>query len=205
MPGFTARADVAARRARVLALRIEQRPYAEIAAELGISESTARTDYGRSLEQLKRDQDATAATARNLELAKLDLLEQAAWRVLRARHITVQHGKIVGKYIGPARVPETGELVRDEDGKPIPVYEEIEDDAPILNAIDRLVRIAARRATLTGMDAPTRIEVDDARRAEIERLAAELTAAAGVADVDPGGTGTAAGDAAASQVGTPAT
>jgi DNA-binding CsgD family transcriptional regulator len=199
MPGFTARADVAARRSRVLALRIEQRPYAEIAAELGISESTARTDYGRSLEQ-----DATAATARNLELAKLDLLEQAAWRVLRARHITVQHGKIVGKYAGPARVPETGELVRDEDGKPIPVYEEIEDDAPILNAIDRLVRIAARRATLTGMDAPTRIEVDDARRAEIERLAAELAAAAGVADVDPGRTGTAAGDAAAGQVGTPA-
>jgi Sigma-70, region 4 len=179
MPGFTARADVAARRARVLQLRIEQRPYADIAAELGISESTARTDYQRSLEQLKRDQDATAATARSLELAKLDQLEQAAYRVLRARHITVQHGKIV----------------RDEDGQVV------EDDAPVLQAIDRLVRIAARRATLTGMDAPTRIEVDDARRAEIERLAAELAAAAGVADVDPGGTGTAPGGAAAGQVG----
>ena len=163
-------------------MRIEQRPYTEIAAELGVTTDVAEKDYQRSLEQLKRDQDATAATARSLELAKLDQLEQAAYGVLRRRHITVQHGKIVAF----------------EDGTPVL------DDAPVLNAIDRLVRIAARRATLTGMDAPTRIEVDDARRAEILTLAAELAAAGGVGELEPGGTGAAAGDAAAGQVGPPA-
>jgi hypothetical protein len=177
-PGFRASAEVAARRARVLALRLEQRPYAEIAAELGISVKLAEKDYERALAELKSRQDAHAGTARNVEQAKLDMLEAAAVGVLRRRHITVQHGKIV----------------RDEDG------EVVEDDAPVLAAIDRLVRIAQRRATLTGMDAPVRIEVDDARRAEIERLAAEL-AAAGVGELEPGGTGPAAGDAAPGQVG----
>jgi DNA-binding CsgD family transcriptional regulator len=178
MPGYAPRADVAARRARVLALRLEHRPYAEIATELGITASTARTDYARSLEQLKLEQDAQASTARNVEQAKLDMLEAAAVGVLRRRHITVQHGKIV----------------RDEDG------EVVEDDAPVLQAIDRLVRIAQRRATLTGMDAPVRIEVDDARRAEIERLAAEL-AAAGVGELEPGRAGTAAGQPEAGEGG----
>jgi DNA-binding CsgD family transcriptional regulator len=177
-PGFKPRADVAERRAKVLRLRIEQVPYAEIARQLGIKLSTAKSDYPRALEQLKLEQDAQASTARNVEQAKLDMLEAAAVGVLRRRHITVQHGKIV----------------RDEDGQVV------EDDAPVLAAIDRLVRIAQRRATLTGMDAPVRIEVDDARRAEIERLAAEL-AAAGVGELEPGGAGPAAGDAAPGQVG----
>ena len=177
-PGYRASAAVAARRARVLELRIEQRPYAEIAAELHISPAVAEKDYQRALADLKQRQDATATTARNLELAKLDLMEAAAWKVLRTRHITVQHGKIVGKFTGFATDPDTRAIVRDADDKPIPLYEEIEDDGPVLNAIDRLVRIAARRATLTGMDAPARIEVSDAVDAEIARLAAELAAGA---------------------------
>jgi len=176
-PTNAERGPIAARRARVLAMRIEQRPYTEIAAELGVTTDVAEKDYQRALEQLKREQDAQAATARNLELAKLDLMEAAAWQVLRKQHITVQHGKIVAF----------------EDGTPVL------DDAPVLNAIDRLVRIAARRATLTGMDAPTRIEVDDARRAEIERLAADL--AAGVGELEPGRTGSSPGDAETGQGG----
>jgi len=161
------------RRSRVLAMRVEQRPYAEIAAELGVSEDVARQDYQRAVEARRTALDANRDTAVAIETAKLDALEQAAWQVLKARHITVQHGKIV----------------RDEDDKPI------EDDAPVLAAIDRLVKIAERRARLRGYDAPTKVEVDDARRAQIEAYAAEL--AAWVGKLDEGGAGDAPGDAAA--------
>lgn len=164
---------IAERRTRVLAMRVEQRPYREIAIELGISEDVAEADYRRAVEARRTALDASRETAVAIETAKLDALEQAAWQVLRARHITVQHGKVV----------------RDEDGTVI------EDDAPVLTAIDRLVKIADRRARLRGLDAPTRVEVDDARRAQIEAYAAEL--AAWVADVDEGGAGTAPGEAEA--------
>ena len=164
---------IAERRTRVLAMRVQQRPYAEIAAELGVSEEVARKDYERAVETRRTDLDANRDAAVAIETAKLDALEQAAWKVLKARHITVQHGKIV----------------RDEDDKPI------EDDAPVLAAIDRLVKIAERRSRLKGYDAPTKVEVDDARRAQIEAYAAEL--AAWMGNVDEGGAGTSPGEAAA--------
>lgn len=202
MPGFAPRAEVAARRARVLVFRIEQRPYAEIAAELGISESTARTDYQRALERYAAEQRETAHVARDRELAKLDEMERACWKVLRTRHVTVQHGKIVGKFTGFATHPDTGATFLNGDGEPIPLYEEIEDDAPVLAAVDRLVRIAARRATLQGLDAPVKVEVSDATDQAIRDLAAEL--AAGVGDMEPGREAAPAGNPAPGEVSTPA-
>jgi hypothetical protein len=189
------RALIAERRTRVLAMRVEQRPYTEIAAALGISEQLARTDYARAVEARRTELDSTRAVAVAIEQAKLDAVEQAAWKVLRARHITVQQGKIVGKFAGFALVPDTGEVFYNDDGKPIPLFEEIEDDAPVLQAIDRILKIADRRAKLTGLDAPTKVDVSDERRAEIEKYAAEL--AAGLGDVDPEGAGAAPGDAEA--------
>lgn len=202
MSRFQPSPDVAVRRSRVLQLRIEQWTYPSIAAELGIAAGTARQDYKRALDQLQAANAALAGKARDLELAKLDAMEQAVWEVLRRRHVTVQHGKIVGKYTGLATDPDTGEVVRDSDGKPIPLFEEIEDDAPVLAATDRLVRIAQRRATLTGMDAPARIEVSDATSQAILALAADL--AGGVGAVEPGGEAAAPGDPEAGQGGPPA-
>jgi hypothetical protein len=176
-PRFQRSAAVAARRARVLALRTEQVPYAEIARQLGVTLSVVKIDYMRGLQQYARDQAEQAHLARDRELAKLDQLEHACWKVLRTRHITVQHGKIV----------------RDEDGQVV------EDDAPVLNAVDRLVRIAHRRATLLGMDAPARVEVSDATDQAIRQLAAELAAAGGMGDMEPGRAPGAAGDTEAGQ------
>lgn len=167
------RAAIAARRTRVLAMRIEQRPYAEIAAALGISESLAQQDYKRAVEQTRAELDTTVAQARALELARLAAAEREVWQVLRASHIVVQHGKIV----------------RDEDGDPV------RDHMPVLAAVDRLERISQRRARLMGLDAPVKVEVSDEVDAEIARLAAEL--AAGVGELEPAGEAEAAGDAAA--------
>lgn len=87
------------------------------------------------------------------DLATLDELEARAWEVLRAKHVTVSHGKVV-----------------DIDGVPLA------DDAPVLNAIDRVLKVQDRRAKLLGLDAPTRakVELTDTVTAEIQRLAAEL-------------------------------
>jgi DNA-binding CsgD family transcriptional regulator len=193
-PGYRPKPDIAERRARVLQLRIEHRPYAEIAVKLGITPAAARKDYERAFAALKATQLTAAAEARRAELAKLDALEQAAWEVLRRRHIIVQQGRIAGRFTGQyRRDPETRELLRDDLGKPIPVLEEIEDDQPVLAAIDRLERIAARRARLLGLDAPVKVEVDDARLAAIRRIAERL-AARRVGDMEPGGAGPAAED-----------
>lgn len=166
------RVIIAQRRARVLAMRIEQRPYSEIAAVLGISEILAMQDYVRARDAAKAELGTSRDAAIAIESAKLDAIEQAVWEVLRREHIVIQHGKVVR--IG--RKP-------------------VIDDDPVLRAADRLVKIAERRTRLRGWDAPVKVDVSDERRAEIEKHAAEL--AAWVGDVDPEGAGAAPGDAEA--------
>jgi len=154
-PGFRRSADVAARRARVLELSNEHVPDPEIAALLGIAPSTVRSDRHRALEAASAERNANAHLLVAAELAKLDQMEQAVWSVLRARHVTVSGGKIV----------------QDENG------ETLLDDGPVLQATDRLVKIAARRATLLGLDAPARSRIEvitpEMVEAEIARLEAE--------------------------------
>jgi hypothetical protein len=91
---------------------------------------------------------------RSLELARLDALQGRTWAVMEREHVTVSHGKII----------------RGEDGKPL------RDDGPLLAAVDRLLKIAERRARLLGLDAPTRTELItlDQVDAEIKRLTEEM-------------------------------
>jgi len=159
------------RRARVLAMRIEQRPYSEIARELGITEDVAEKDYQRARDAAKAEFSAARSASVAIEAVRLDAMERAAWEVLRREHIVIQHGKVVRINRRP-----------------------VKDDGPILDAIDRLVRISARRAKMLGLDAPVKVEVSDERRAAI-RAIAERLAAARLGDVQPGGAGPADGDA----------
>lgn len=163
---------IAERRARVLAMRIEQRPYREIAVTLGISEGVAEKDYQRAVKARGAALDKVRDTAVAIELAKLDALEQAVWEVLRREHIVIQHGKVVR--IG--RKP-------------------VIDDDPVLRATDRLIKIAERRARLKGHDAPVKVDVRAEVDDEIAAIAAAL--AAGVGDLEPAGEAEAPGDAEA--------
>jgi cell division septal protein FtsQ len=90
---------------------------------------------------------------RALELARLDRLEIAANEVLEREHVTVSNGRIV--VLGESPLP---------------------DDAPVLAAIDRLLKIQERRARLLGLDAPTKqnISISPERAAALEQLAEEL-------------------------------
>jgi uncharacterized small protein (DUF1192 family) len=98
---------------------------------------------------------------------------------------------------------EDGRERRNSDNERIPIMEDLLDDAPVLQAIDRLLRIQERKADLVpGLKAPKRMEVVtldwldaqiaaltaevDARAGELERADAEQAAAATPAAQPPG-------------------
>jgi hypothetical protein len=124
--------------AEALRLRSAGLTYAQVAAELGYpSASSAAAAAKRALRSSKTLLDRQSGELATLELERLDQLEQAARRVLETRHITIQDGRIV----------------RDDDGQVV------EDDGPVLQAIDRLVRISDARTRLIAANrAPGTVE-----------------------------------------------
>ncbi len=152
------RVSVAQRRTKAVQLRLEGKSYQQIADALGYSSrSAACVDVTRALEAAVAEQRTSVEALREEELQRLDLLLVEAWAVLKRAHVTVSHGKVIV----------------DEDGN------KILDDGPVLQAIDRVLKIQERRAKFLGLDAPVRHEVVtmDAIDAEINRLNVELAAA----------------------------
>jgi hypothetical protein len=144
----TAERDAAAAR-----LRSRGRTYAQIAEELGLSGKQVAFDcVQRAIKAIVKE-PATEALAIELERLDLDLirleeLETEARTVMRRNHLTVSHGKVIS-----TANPDTGK------------EEPLLDDGPVLQAIDRLVRIeeargrnSDRRARLLGLNAPTRVD-----------------------------------------------
>lgn len=150
---FTASLDTAERDAEACRLRVRGFNYADIAQALGYADrSHAKQGVERALRATVAE---PAAHVRQLELDRLDAIVRRAWEVADAEHVLISGGRVVLD-------PGTGQPMRDH--------------APVLAAIDRLIRAGERRAKLLGLDAPTRIEnigPDDIDR-EIERLTAQL-------------------------------
>ncbi|MFE6126740.1 hypothetical protein ACFQ6Q_00485 [Streptomyces sp. NPDC056437] len=117
--------------------------------------SAASKDMIRVLKQRRDEQDAEISVYRQQEnerlddeLNRLEGLAAAAHTVLNNRHILVNNGRVILH-------PETDQPM--------------EDDAPVLQAIDRLVKIeearrrnGERRAKLNGLDMPVKAEVTGA-------------------------------------------
>ncbi|MEU6785914.1 helix-turn-helix domain-containing protein [Nonomuraea angiospora] len=115
-------------------LRLQGLTLAAIATELGLSTATVH----RRIEAFLTDNvDPAADQLRRLELARLDDLQAKAYRVMETTHYVVDKGSVV--------------LWQDEP---------LVDDGPVLQAIDRLVRISERRAKLLGLDAPVKQQVE---------------------------------------------
>lgn len=147
--------------------------FQRIADHLGYaSKGKAYEGVQRALADIPRE---AVEELRQLELERLDRLYLAALEVLERDHVTVSQGKVVRRRVGTKR-DENGAEVLDGEGNPIPVYEDVLDDGPILQAIDRALKIQERRAKLLGLDAPAKVEMltIDAIDAEIRRLQAEL-------------------------------
>lgn len=141
--------ETAERDAEAARLRARGMSYRQIGAELGMHHSSVADAVQRAL----RDTVAEPAEdVRRLELDRLDHMYQQVLAVLERKHITVSNGKVI-----QVPDPETGEIAP------------LEDDAPVLQAVDRLLRISESRRKLLGLDIPVKqqVEVDGGVRYEI--------------------------------------
>lgn len=125
----------AERDAQAARLRAQHWTYQQIADELGYSDKIAA--YRAVQRALKAAIREPGEELLALELERLDRLARAAEEVLEAHHV-----KVAG-----------GEIVYDEAGQPL------EDTRPVLEAIDRLLKIQERRARLLGLDAPVKQQI----------------------------------------------
>lgn len=167
----------AQRRKALVEMRLAGKTFEEIAEELNYSSRQAASrDLCRILDLAVTEETATAETYREVELQRLDqelqrldALYDSVVEVLEREHITVSNGRII-----------------EVDGVAVP------DDAPVLQATDRLLRIedarrrnSERRAKLLGLDAPQAVEVSlndlDRAIAETEQRVADARSAAGQA------------------------
>jgi hypothetical protein len=140
--------ETARRDAEACDLRAKGWPYRRIAAHFGIDVRTAHNAVQNALRDIIKE---PAEAVRQMELDRLDAeldrlngLEDAVREVLERHHVTVSNGQIVRL-----------------DGEPLL------DDAPVLQAADRLLRIEEQRRKngesrrkLLGLDAPSRVSVE---------------------------------------------
>lgn len=131
--------------------RAEGWTYQRIANELGFANpSSAHKAVQRALRASVRDANDTAV---HLELNSLDEMAREAWGVLQRTHVVVSQGRVV-----------------EMDGVALP------DDAPVLAAIDRLLKIQERRSKLLGLDVPSRARVEVVPESTVDAAIAELEA-----------------------------
>lgn len=148
----------AERDAQAARLRAQHLTYDDIAAQLGYS------SRGHAYQAVQRALIAAvrepAEELRQIELDRLDALARTCQDVLARHHVVVSHGKVVAG----------------SDGTPLA------DDGPVMQAVDRLLKIQERRAKLLGLDTPVKADVTvhqvDARDAELLEMINEARAAA---------------------------
>jgi hypothetical protein len=138
--------------------------YRQISTQLGWkSPKSAFEAVRRAARDAGRDSLA-AAEALTLMLDRLQDYRRLVYRVATAKHYVTTQGGAVVHY----------------DGKPVL------DDAPVLAAVDRLLKTDDTEAKLLGLYAPakSRVEVitEDAVDAECARLVQEIAEADGAAD-----------------------
>ena len=162
-----------ARDAEALLHRAKGWHFDRIAAEMGYANrSGAQKAVARAYAAGPRE---TTDEAKALILADLFEAKRHAWEVLGRRHLMVSNGHVVRRFVDVER--DEGGIERlDMDGKTVPVFEDVEDDGPVLAAIDRITRIDQEIAKILGAYAPVRSEVItmDAIEAEIRKLEAEV-------------------------------
>lgn len=126
--------------------RVNDMSFRQIAEKYGKSVSTVHkyiNDYKPSL------LEGPAMQWREHEVEKLDELESRVWKLLDKRYYRVDHGKLI-------RIED------EETGEETPML----DDGPLLQAVDRLIKISERRSKLLGLDRPIQAEVT--HKAEVQ-------------------------------------
>ena len=168
-------AVTAERRTKLIKARLEGKRFEDIWRELGYAcRSAATKDFSRALEERIAEQRDSIEVHREMEILRLDGELERLGRlygkveaVLNRHHVTVSGGRVV---------------IHDE--------QPLEDDGPVLAAVDRLLRIeenrrrvGERRAKLLGLEAPRQVEVltIDAIDQQIGKLNEQIAALDGEA------------------------
>lgn len=154
---FTRDPEAAKRDAEACDLRTKGWTYRRIAAHFGVDGATAYRMIERALQEIVREPAETLRTLLlerlDAELVRLNELEEITRAILERHHVTVSNGQVVRL-----------------NGDPIL------DDAPVLQAVDRMLKIDEQRRKndesrrkLLGTDAPSRVSV------EAEQLGREIS------------------------------
>lgn len=156
-------------------LRGQGYSFQRIADELGFaSKGHAHEAVMRAYAEIPSEE---TEQAKRLDLERIDRLIEHAWAIMLRDHVTVSQGRVVGKRIGWER-DDDGSIIRDGEGNPVGLYEDVLDDGPALAAIRELRGLLERRAKIIGYEAPARARVEvvtsDMIEAEIARLEAEV-------------------------------
>jgi hypothetical protein len=130
---FIRTVETAERDAKAARMRSRGMSYRDIARALEIDVKTAHTAVKHAMQDVVRE---AAEDAVQFELDRLDEMHRAALKVLERHHIVVSNGQVVRL-----------------DG------EALQDDGPVLSAIDRIVRISESRRKLLGLDQPAKTQV----------------------------------------------
>jgi hypothetical protein len=143
---------IAARRDRGFLMKTQGYTWRQIAEALGYdSPGNACRDVGIFVRQQAEEAEETREQILAVELERLAYLRSVTDKVLNTRHLHIANGEVVM-----------------HDGAII------EDDAPLLAAVDREVKIAQRMSALLGLDAPTKAEVT--AKVSVEVVGVELDA-----------------------------
>lgn len=126
--------EMADRDAQIVNLKRQGMSFKAVGEALGVSATTARKGFQRALLRV-REPAVTAFRAE--QLVRIQVMREVAMDVIDARHVVVQQGHAVAL---------EGEV--------------LEDPMPILQAMDRVMKLDDQEARLLGMYPASRMAVD---------------------------------------------
>lgn len=135
-------AVIADQTAECYELKLRGWTHRQIAAHLGLSVGTV---HNRIQSEIDARVQPLAAEMRAVTADRLDHMRRKVHEVLDRHHVTVSNGKVI--YLGD---------------------EPLQDDGPVLAAVDRLNRIEERWAKLFGLDAPQQLDIVQEQRIDLD-------------------------------------
>lgn len=136
-------------RKRIVELRDQGLSFREIAAEVNRAVDTTWRHYQNAMREIPAAAVAahaeTMAARRDEQLRRIDLERESVMEVLTAFHVTVSQGRVVNL----------------DSGDPVA------DTAPVLAAVDRLVKLDDQEAKLLGLYAKTEVNVSGGVKYEV--------------------------------------
>ncbi len=136
---------MADRDTQVVALKRQDLSFQQIADHLGISKAGAVRSFQRAKRRVDAATDADYAAYRDEQLAAIAAMREVCDEIIAARHVSISNGHVVSEITG-----------HDDDGNPL-YGDPYEDDAPVLAAIDRRIKLDDQEAKLLGLYAKVEV------------------------------------------------